>query len=119
MATTTFARGLVLQSEPGEFRPSVRTTAYDTQTDLEIRFAKAQLNLSPSRRRLLRNILENPEDAYYLSSRELARRYQVDAATIVRTIQVLGYQKFAEFLADLRSHFVRRITPYTVLKAAS
>lgn len=119
MAITTFARGLVLQSEPGEFKPSVRTAAYDTQTDLEVRFAKAQPNLSPSRRRLLRNILENPEDAYYLSSRELAKRYQVDAATIVRTIQVLGYQKFAEFLADLRSHFVRRITPYAVLKAAS
>lgn len=64
-------------------------------------------------------ILENPEDTYYLSSRELAKRYEVDAATIVRTIQVLGYRKFAEFLADLRRHFVTRITPYTVLKAAS
>jgi len=49
----------------------------------------------------------------------MATRYQVDAATIVRTIQVLGYQKFAEFVSDLRSHFVTRITPYTVLKAAS
>ena len=64
-------------------------------------------------------ILEKPEDTYYLSSRELAKRYDVDAATIVRTIQVLGYRKFSEFLADLRSHFVTRITPYSVLKAAS
>ena len=38
---------------------------------------------------------------------------------VLRTIQVLGYRKFAEFLADLRSHFVTRITPYSVLKAAS
>jgi DNA-binding MurR/RpiR family transcriptional regulator len=88
-------------------------------TALESRFAKAQSSLNPSRRRLLRMILENPEDTYYLSSRELAKRYQVDAATVVRTIQVLGYRKFAEFLADLRTHFVTRITPYTVLKAAS
>jgi DNA-binding MurR/RpiR family transcriptional regulator len=88
-------------------------------TALENRFAKAQSNLNPSRRRLLRMILENPEDTYYLSSRELAKRYQVDAATVVRTIQVLGYRKFAEFVADLRAHFVTRITPYTVLKAAS
>ena len=90
-----------------------------TLTVLEDRFAKAQSSLNPSRRRLLRMILENPEDTYYLSSRELAKRYQVDAATVVRTIQVLGYRKFAEFVADLRSHFVTRITPYTVLKASS
>ena len=49
----------------------------------------------------------------------MAKRYEVDAATIVRTIQALGYDKFAEFVADLRSHFVTRITPYTILKAAS
>jgi DNA-binding MurR/RpiR family transcriptional regulator len=91
----------------------------DRQTALETRFASAQSNLNPSRRKLLRMILEKPEDTYYLSSRELAKRYEVDAATIVRTIQALGYRKFAEFLADLRSHFVTRLTPYSVLKAAS
>ena len=88
-------------------------------TALEKRFAGFRDQLSPSRRKLLRLILENPEDTYFLSSREMATRYQVDAATIVRTIQVLGYRKFAEFVSDLRSHFVARITPYTVLKAAS
>jgi DNA-binding MurR/RpiR family transcriptional regulator len=86
---------------------------------LEDRYAKFQDKLNPSRRRLLRMILENPEDTYFLSSREMAARYQVDAATVVRTIQVLGYRKFAEFVSDLRTHFVTRITPYTVLKAAS
>ena len=89
------------------------------QTELELRFAYSQESLSPSRRKLLRMILENPEDTYFLSSRELAKRYQVDAATIVRTIQVLGYEKFADFLSDLRAHFITRITPYSVLKAAS
>jgi DNA-binding MurR/RpiR family transcriptional regulator len=64
-------------------------------------------------------ILENPGDTFFLSSRELAKRYDVDAATIVRTVQALGYRKFAEFAADLRSHFIMRITPYTALKAAS
>jgi len=89
------------------------------QTALESRFARSQNELSPSRRKLLRLILENPEDTYFLSSREMAKRYNVDAATIVRTIQALGYEKFADFISDLRSHFVKRITPYTVLKAAS
>jgi len=88
-------------------------------TALEQRYASSQDKLSPSRRKLLRMILENPEDTYFLSSREMATRYEVDAATVVRTIQVLGYRKFAEFISDLRSHFVARITPYTVLKAAS
>lgn len=88
-------------------------------TALEARFAKSQGKLSTSRKKLLRLILENPEDTFFLSSRELAKRYKVDAATIVRTIQVLGYGKFAEFAADLRAHFITRITPYTLLKAAS
>ena len=68
---------------------------------------------------MLGMILENPGDTFFLSSRELAKRYDVDAATIVRAIQALGYGKFAEFVADLRSHFIMRITPYTALKAAS
>jgi DNA-binding MurR/RpiR family transcriptional regulator len=31
----------------------------------------------------------------------------------------LGYGKFGEFAADLRAHFITRITPYALLKAAS
>jgi DNA-binding MurR/RpiR family transcriptional regulator len=88
-------------------------------TPLETRFRSAEQNLNASRKKLVRAILENPDDIFFLSSRELAKRYSVDAATIVRTIQALGYRKYAEFAADLRSHFVTRITPYTVLKAAS
>ena len=84
---------------------------------LEVRFARTAL--SRQRRELIREILDNPKEAYFLSSRELGRRYNVDAATIVRTIQALGYQRFADFAADLREHFVNQITPYTVAKAAS
>src|ERR1044072_8428984 len=86
-------------------------------TPLEVRFARTEL--SRQRRQLMRAILDNPKEAYFLSSRELARRYHVDAATIVRTIQALGYQRCADFAADLREHFVRQITPYTVAKAAT
>ena len=89
------------------------------QTALELRFVRTEAKLSTSRKKLLRLILENPQDTFFLSSRELAKRYNVDAATIVRTIQVLGYRKFAEFAADLRAHFITRITPYSLLKAAS
>jgi DNA-binding MurR/RpiR family transcriptional regulator len=88
-------------------------------TALEERFARAASALGASRRRLLQGILDNPDETYFLSSRELAKRCNVDPATIVRTTQVLGYKHFADFVADLRSHFVARLTPYALLKAAA
>jgi DNA-binding MurR/RpiR family transcriptional regulator len=90
-----------------------------TRTPLEARFTKAQTNLSESRKRLLNRILSEPHETFFLSSRELARRYDVDAATIVRTLQAIGYQKFADFAHDLRDHFVTQITPYTAMKKAA
>ena len=89
------------------------------RTPIEERLAKASPRLNLSRRKLLTEILDNSEETYFLSSRELAKRFDVDAATIVRTIQVLGYERYAEFLADLRAHFVLRISPYTVMQAAA
>jgi DNA-binding MurR/RpiR family transcriptional regulator len=86
---------------------------------LEARFAEGQHRLNERRRRLIQAILDSPDETYYLSSRDLAKRYNVDAATIVRTIQALGYDRFADFVADLRRHFVTRITPYTMMKAAA
>ncbi len=88
-------------------------------TPLEERFAQARSQLTLSRQQLIRSILDNPDETYFLSSRELAKRYHVDAATIVRTIQALGYERFADFAADLRQHFVMRITPYTIMRAAT
>src|SRR4029078_11130313 len=86
-------------------------------TSLEVRFAKS--SLSGSRRRLIREILNNHEQTFFLSSREMAKRYNVDAATIVRTVQALGYERFADFAADLRQHFVNHSTHYTIIQAAT
>jgi DNA-binding MurR/RpiR family transcriptional regulator len=88
-----------------------------SSTSLEVRFAQSQL--SRSRRQLIRAILDNNEETFFLSSHEMAKRYNVDASTIVRTVQALGYERFADFAADLRQHFVKQITPYAVLKAAT
>ena len=87
-------------------------------TNLETRFAEAAPSLSGSRQRLIREILDHSEDTYFLSSRALAKRYELDPTTIVRTIQALGYKRYGEFAADLRSHFVSRITPYALMKSA-
>jgi DNA-binding MurR/RpiR family transcriptional regulator len=95
------------------------TNASPGLTKLEDRFRAAGPRLNANRKKFLEAILANPDDTFFLSSRQLARRYHVDAATIVRTVQVLGYRRFSEFAADLRAHFLTRITPYTILKAAS
>ena len=88
-------------------------------TALEQRFTQAQPNLNSSRSDLLQKILDQADENHFLSSRALAKRYEVDKATIVRTIQVLGYKRYVEFAADLRAHFVSRITPYTLMKSAA
>lgn len=87
------------------------------RSPLEERLSRAPL--SARRQRLLRTILANADDTYFLTSRKLAERYSVDVATIVRTIQALGYEKYEDFVSDLRAHFVLNITPYTVMKAAA
>ncbi len=87
-------------------------------TPLWSRFFDTQSDLSSSRQRLLRQILNESDETFFLSSRELGRRYNVDSATIIRTIQALGYEKFADFSQDLREHFVTQITPYSAMKAA-
>ncbi|MCO6512015.1 MAG: MurR/RpiR family transcriptional regulator [Aridibacter famidurans] len=87
-------------------------------TRLASRFLKMQDSLSGSRRKLLRQILDEADETYYLSSREMSERYDVHAATIIRTVQALGYEKFADFAQDLREHFVTQITPYSSMRAA-
>src|SRR2546421_4977955 len=93
--------------------------AKTSPTILEARFAEAQSRLGPHRQQLIRSIVDHCEETCFLSSRELAKRYGVDAATVVRTAQALGYTHFADFAGDLRQHLMTRITPYTVLKAAT
>jgi DNA-binding MurR/RpiR family transcriptional regulator len=91
----------------------------NSPTAVESRFAQAQSRLGPHRQQLIRAIVDHCEETSFLSSRELGKRYGVDAATVVRTIQALGYERFADFSTDLRQHLMTRITPYTVLKAAT
>jgi DNA-binding MurR/RpiR family transcriptional regulator len=85
---------------------------------LSTRFLESHADLSTSRQRLLSRILDESNETFFLSSREMGRRYDVNSATIIRTIQALGYEKFADFAHDLREHFVTKITPYSAMKAA-
>jgi len=86
---------------------------------LELRLAEARSQLNPRRQHLVRAILDSADETCFLSSREMAERFHIDATTILRTTQVLGYGSFADFATDLRQHFISRINPYTALKAAT
>ena len=99
------------QSHAAEFSSGVAE-----RTPLAARLAEAKSNLSSNRQQLLRRILEESDETFFLSSREMASRYDVNPATIIRTIQALGYEKFADFAIDLREHFVTKITPYHARK---
>ena len=109
---------------PAEFAQALGASEVDGNpaktglTPLGARFFDTQANLSASRKRLVRQIIDESNETFFLSSRELGRRYNVDSATIVRAVQALGYEKFADFAQDLREHFVTQITPYTAMKAA-
>lgn len=89
------------------------------RSDIESRFAGAQTRLNSHRRQLVQSILDSSGETFFLSSRQLAQRYEVDPATIVRTIQALGYERFADFATDLRQHFVSRLTPYKIMEAST
>lgn len=98
---------------------ATRNGATGSNTTLEEKFDRAMPALSASRKDLVQKILDDSEETYFLSSRDLAKRYKVDVGTVVRTTQALGYRRYADFVSDLRAHFVLRINPYTVMKAAA
>lgn len=89
------------------------------QSPLELRILRSKRQLNHRRRRLLQSIMENARESCFLSSRQLAQRYRVDPATIVRTAQALGYERFGEFARDLRGHFLHTLTPYAVMQAVA
>lgn len=118
--TSRTASGSGVSAAESETSTNGSDSVYDpTKAEaLLARFAGSQANLSSSRKRLLTKILDESNETYFLSSRDMGKRYGVNSATIIRTIQALGYERFADFSHDLREHFVTKITPYTAMKAA-
>jgi len=115
--------GKNISTQPGqdnfEDSPESRESFPESEGTPRPRFLEMQGALNSNRQRLLRQIIDESSETYHLSSREMARRYEVDSATIIRTVQALGYKKYADFARDLREHFVTQITPYSAMKAAT
>ncbi len=58
--------------------------------------------LSPTQRRLARYIIDNPHEAPFLSSVELAARVGVSQPSVIRLSVALGYKKYGGLQKDLR-----------------
>ena len=61
-----------------------------------------QYRLSPTQRRLARYIIDNPHEAPFLSSVELAGRVGVSQPSVIRLSSALGYKKYGDLQKDLR-----------------
>src|SRR5690349_16723920 len=85
----------VASGTPGGTDVTQDDRAPQVPAELEARIREARPRLNARRQRLIRSILDRSDETVFLSSREMARQYQVDAATIVRTVQALGYRRFS------------------------
>src|SRR5215813_13421025 len=118
MGTTFIARGRRANGRELDTSAAKRAVqTRDQSNNLLERWQTARDNLPDGRRRLVDGILEHLEETVFLTSPELAARFETDPATIVRTVQALGYTGFADFARDLRSYFLSRVNPYRVMAA--
>ena len=74
--------------------------------------------LSPRRQELLRPVLENPRAYVLLSTRQLARRLNVDPATAVRVTMKLGFASYRDFQHYLHELSVSQATSLDTMQAS-
>jgi DNA-binding MurR/RpiR family transcriptional regulator len=118
MGTTFIARGRRANGRELDTSAAKRAVqTRDQSNNLLERWQAARDKLPDSRRRLVDGILEHLDETVFLTSPELAARFDTDPATIVRTVQALGYLGFADFARDLRSYFLSKVNPYRVMAA--
>src|SRR5215831_5181218 len=117
MSATFIARGRRTNGRDKDTSAAKHTTGREPRNNLPERWQAARDNLSDGRRRLVDGILEHLDETVFLTSPELAERFDTDPATVVRTVQALGYVGFADFARDLRSYFLSKVNPYRVMEA--
>lgn len=72
--------------------------------NLLVKIHQKKKELPKRQRALCEYILANPVEAGMLTISDLANRANIGTATVVRTIQALGYDSVNQFKADLRSN---------------
>ncbi len=63
--------------------------------------------------------MENPKDFVLLSARSLGQRLQIDAATVVRIIQAMGFPTYRDFQRFLHHLAIARATSLDTMKTSA
>lgn len=83
--------------------------------DIHVNFKQAieqyKGRLTSADKRLIKELLESPIDAPFLSAAELSRRANVHEASAVRLAQKLGYRGYPELRAALRADLLDNTSP--------
>ncbi len=66
-------------------------------------------------RRVIKYIIDNPDDVAISTSRDLAKKLDVNPATIVRASKELGYKGYAELKQDKKDTFRKKNNPYEII----
>ena len=61
--------------------------------------------LSPKQQHVARYLMDHPAEVAFTSANELAKRLDVNAATVVRLSRVLGYAGYPDLQHNVRDHF--------------
>ena len=84
----------------------------DTTEALLIERVAARLaELSPTERRVASFLAEHPEEAAFISAADIAAQLSTSDATVVRTVQSLGYSGLPELKRELVTALKSRATP--------
>ena len=74
--------------------------------------------LSRKSRETFRPVLENPQDFVLLSARALGERLGIDAATVVRIAQRIGFATYRDFQRHLHDLSIARATSLDAMTAS-
>jgi DNA-binding MurR/RpiR family transcriptional regulator len=87
------------------------TTAGASDAPLAERVAARLTDLSPTERRVASFLVEHAEEAAFISAAEMAGQLGTSDATVVRTVQSLGYAGLPELKRELVNALKSRATP--------
>lgn len=74
--------------------------------------------LGRQRQRVAKYVNDNLQNAVFLTANQLARQVGVDAGTVVRTAQALGYRGYGDFIENARRCFLETRTPYEIVEGS-
>lgn len=78
--------------------------------------ALPEVRLSKSQQRVANVLIRNPQLASYADLSTIAQRADVNASTVVRTAQTLGYRGWPDLQRELRSRYLVRLSTEDTLR---